>query len=145
MLMLKQWQRQTLQQAQDAEVKALTLARNSLAQVRAVEGQLTAFEGQYTQFTTSFVASTMAQQIEAQMNAQPSHNRRTAALYGEPEASQSSAGEPISPAPNRAELLGAIRQLGSGKTDLLATIQTLEKSTTDRAAQISALDNGGQQ
>ncbi len=143
MLMLKSWQRETLQNAQNSEMKALSFARQSFAQVQAVEGQLTAFEGEYTQFTTSLVASTMAQQIEAQMNAQPSHSRRTAALYGEPEASQSSAGEPISPAPNRAELLASIRQLGSGKTDLLATIQTLEKSTTDRAAQIAAL--GGQQ
>ncbi len=142
MLMLKQFQRETLKSAQDTEMKALSLARQSFAQVQAVEGQLTAFEGQYTQFTTSLVASTMAQQIEAEMNAQPSHNRRTAAIYGDAEASEAQAA-PISPAPNRAELLASIRQLGSGKAELLATIQTLEKSTTDRAAQIAAL--GGQQ
>jgi hypothetical protein len=140
--MLKKWQRETLESAQNAETQALTLARNSLAQVQAVEGQLTAFEGQYTQFTTSLVASTMAQQMEAQMNAQPSHNRRTSALYGDAEATEAQAA-PISPAPNRAELLASIRQLGIGKTDLLATIQTLEKSTKDRAAQIAAL-NGDQ-
>jgi hypothetical protein len=144
MLMLKQWQRETLQNAQEAENRALALARNSLAQVQAVEGQLKAFDGQYLGFMTSLLGSAIAQQVEAEMSAPPVHNRRTAALYSEPEAIQS-AGEPISPAPNRADLLGAIRQLGSGKAELLATIQTLEKSTTDRAAQIAALDNGGQQ
>ncbi len=145
MLMLKQWQRETLQSAQNAEQTALILARNSLAQVQAVEGELAAFDGAYVGFMTGLVTSFAIQEAEREMSAQTATgSRRRAALYGEPEPDQSEAA-PIPAAPKRAALLGAISQLRSGKTNLVAMIQTLEKSTTDRAAQIAALDKGATQ